>query len=160
MKALVFLVAALFSQLSVADDTQEIGESAAIAIVDTLNAKWADAFNARDAEALTQLFVPDGVRLPNGLPLASGHEQLYQQYQSELESIGDIELNASVLTEEVIVSNRLIIARGVSFTEINQRAAAEPHIAAGKWIAVLEQDEEGEWRYRWSTFNETRAAAK
>ena len=75
---------------------------------------------------------------------------------SELESLGDVELTASFHTEEVIVANRLIIARGVLFSETIRRDAEEPVVAAGKWMAVVEQDSEGEWKYRWTAVNETR----
>lgn len=160
MKHIVVLATLFLLQACTAENTNKINEQSAISNVDSLNAKWIDGFNSRDADALTQLFVRNAVRLPNGSPAASGSEQIRQQYRSELEFLGDIELNASFHTEEVIVSNRLIIARGVLFSETFRRDAEEPLVNAGKWMAVVEQDLEGEWKYRWTMVNETRNSAE
>ena len=89
------------------------------------------------------------------LPTAEGSDQLRQQYERELASLGGIELSASDRTEEVIVSNGLMIATGASVSEINRRDIEGPGVTAGKWVAVLDRDGDSKWRYRWSTFDST-----
>lgn len=160
MKLIVVLATVFVLQACTTENKSKINEQIAISNVDSLNAKWIDTFKSRDADALAKLFVPNGVRLPNGSPAALGSGQIHLQYRSELESLVDIELNPSFHTEEVIVSDRLIIARGVLSSETSRRDAEEPIVAAGKWMAVVEQDPQGEWKYRWTMVNETRNNAE
>lgn len=79
-----------------------------------------------------------------------------EQYQRELDSLNDVDVDASISIDEVIVAGSIILARGESFTQLNRRDAEDSIQGQGKWMAVLEKDEAGNWRYRWSTFNETR----
>jgi uncharacterized protein (TIGR02246 family) len=56
------------------------------AAIDAQNAKWAQAFNSGNAEAVTGLYTPQANVLPAGAPMASGRAAILKLYQGMVKS--------------------------------------------------------------------------
>jgi ketosteroid isomerase-like protein len=134
-------------------DPAPLDQATARTIVERLNARWLEAFEAHDAAALARLFVPTGVRLPHGAPPAAGTAQLQEQYAHDVAQM-PANMRTLLIVDEAILNGNWILARGRSRAVVGAGSTAfEPNDP--KWFAVLERDTNGDWKYRWSGHNES-----
>jgi len=121
------------------------------AAVAELQKQWERAFKNRDAAGLASLYTDDCVRMPNGGPTTIGRPALEVAYRKEFADIWKTKFDASINTDQVVVSGEYAFARGTDTMtqEANGKATSE----TGKWMATYQRQSDGSWKYFWSTYN-------
>jgi uncharacterized protein (TIGR02246 family) len=113
--------------------------------------QWETAFKKRDAVALANLFTEDCVRMPNGAPTTIGRQALEAAYRKEFADIWKTKFDASIKTDEVVVSGEYAFARGTD--TLTQEENGKVVQETGKWMATYRRQPDGSWKYFWSTYN-------
>jgi uncharacterized protein (TIGR02246 family) len=148
---LILLAASSFGCQSPNQASETPNAEAAKATIIALNQQWVVAFKARDATALARLFTADSVRLPDGRASAAGRQAIEAQYREEFAGLWDTEFDASVATEEVVVSGQYAFARGTD--TLTEKKGDRMVQTTGKWMATYRQEPDASWKYLWSTYN-------
>ena len=119
------------------------GTKSSASELDELRQRTVDAYAAGDAERATGLYVDDGVQQPPGRPAAVGREAIRRSYEM---LFGHGGLTLRMEPWQTVVAGREARERGAYHL-----AAGDQTLLAGKYIAVAEQSDDGDWHYVWST---------
>jgi uncharacterized protein (TIGR02246 family) len=134
------------SKQSTTVDTEK-AKSAIIA----LNQQWEKHFEERDAAALANLFTDDCVRMPDGGATSNGKVALEAAYRKEFAEVWKTKFDASIRTDDVVVSGEYAFARGRdSLIRYENDKTVQDF---GKWMAAYRRQPDGSWKYFWSTYN-------
>lgn len=125
-------------------------ENAKAAII-ALNQKWEQLFEERNAADLANLFTDDCVRLPDAGATTNGKVALEAAYRKEFAEVWKTKFDASIRTDDVVVSGDYAFARGRDslIRYENDKTIQE----FGKWMATYRREPDGSWKYLWSTYN-------
>ncbi|MDY7096541.1 MAG: SgcJ/EcaC family oxidoreductase [Pseudomonadota bacterium] len=103
-----------------------------------LQAALAEAFNARDIDAMTVLFVVDGTLVPKPGVLSSGHAEIREALTGFLGVPGTMTID----TVEVVETNNMALSK------TSWRIENEGEVAmAGNGIEVMRKEADGQWRF-------------
>ncbi|HTR51267.1 MAG TPA: SgcJ/EcaC family oxidoreductase [Kofleriaceae bacterium] len=120
------------------------------AIVDA-NARIVAAVKKGDAAAIAAEFAPDATMLPAGMPAVSGHDAI-QKVFAALSTMGITD--ATITTQEVVVSGDLAVEVGVNSITITKDGAA-PITAPGKYLVVWKRQSDGGWKIQRDMTNQS-----
>lgn len=120
--------------------------------LDAINAivgGFVNAYNDADAEALTQLFAEDGIRMPPGASSFAGHSRIKSEFEAEFEQgTGTIVVNL----QETVMGEDLAFTRG-TWAITTQPEGGEATSVVGKWINLVTRQDDGSWKISRNIWN-------
>jgi uncharacterized protein (TIGR02246 family) len=102
----------------------------------------AEAFRQGDAQGISIHFATDGMIIPPGSPVKTGREAIEAYYQEIFDNF-DRELNSYY--EEVLVSGRMAVGRGVAVVTVVSREDGTTTTSTSRYINVLKKQEDNTW---------------
>ena len=117
--------------------------ASASAEIERLREQTIQAYAAGDPERAAGLYLDDGVQQPPGRPSAVGRTAIRESY-ALLFARGGLTLRMEPW--ETVVVEREARERGAYHL-----AAGAHTLLAGKYMTVMAQSADGDWRYVWST---------
>ncbi len=121
------------------------------AAINALGQEWEKHFEARDAAALASLFTDDCVRMPDGGAITNGKVALEAAYRREYANLWKTKFDASLRTDEVVISGDYAFARGRE--SLIRYESDKTFQEFGKWMATYRRQPDGSWKYLWITNN-------
>lgn len=113
---------------------------------------WTRAYEAGDADAMVDLYVPDAVRMPYDAPAVEGREAIVEAYRASFATrrlVPDIEL----VPVDVEVLGDAAIERGRYHEVLASADGAVRYVEDGKYVSVARRGIDGRWRFSISVFN-------
>lgn len=118
----------------------------------SLRDRWISAYEAGDAEAMSNLYAERAVRMPYDAPSAKGRGAIVAEYRKQFGS-RSLYPTIRLLPDDVMIENRTAIERG-RYDEILTSGDGLTRIRErGKYVSIAERGSDGRWRYVISIFN-------
>ena len=115
-----------------------------------LHGTFVEAVNAGDVETLAGLYTGDAIRMPPNGRMFQG-EALIRSDFADLLDPNDAEL--SIIVEETRLSGDFALARGTWALELTPKAGGETTGDIGKWLNLLERQNDGSWKISRNIWN-------
>jgi uncharacterized protein (TIGR02246 family) len=107
--------------------------------------KWEKATMAADVDGIMSLFTDTIIYMPPNVPALTG-EQSVRDFSQEAHAKNSID-EAEFTSMEVKVIGDWAFDRGTYSEKITPKAGGESMQALGKYIAILEKQADGSWKY-------------
>lgn len=121
------------------------GEQSAVdanSVVETANANWNAAFNAKDIEALTGIYADEATLSAGDGKILAGHDQIAGLFQSFF----DNGLHNHQITTVASYASEGQISQLANWSADVENEAGETITYQGVLMTVLQQDADGEWQ--------------
>ena len=130
-----------------------------IAAIRALTKEWVRLYNAEDFDRLMPMFYADDpVLMAPGAAARRGKEAILRSYREDSQS--NIEHVDQSIVEDVRVSDRLAVARGVDTGTTTLRSGGKPVSYDLKWVMVFERQPDGAWKCLYEIWNDNPRAGR
>ena len=124
-----------------------------VVIANRLAEQWVDAYNRKDAASLDRLYSSDAMLLPMGHPQPVMGEPDVRHYFDE--HLKRLPLSTYKITrrELLVVGPKAMVTGGTWSAEAPSQAGGAAEERTGTYLAVIAQQDDGEWKLIASTWN-------
>ena len=113
--------------------------------IDTVNARYTDAFKRGDAASLVATYSDDAVLMPANMPAWEGRAAINQGIAGFLSQFSIVD--ARLTTKDVIVTADYAIERGTYTWTLHPKTGTGPDIVDnGKYLTVWQRQDDGSWK--------------
>lgn len=114
-----------------------------------LAGQFAQAYNQKDAAALTAFFTADAQRLPPDQPMHQGSQAIQENFQKFFDAY---DAQISIEPVDSAVSGDWAYGQG-TYKITLQQEEGEPIEEIGKWINILHKESDGSWKISRNIWN-------
>ncbi|MFX0182295.1 MAG: YybH family protein [Candidatus Hodarchaeota archaeon] len=111
---------------------------------------YASTLGAGDMDGWISLWIDDGIQMPPDVPRNIGKEKIREYNQKTLDQF---QFKISINNEEVRETNDWGFARGLYSFELIPKGEGETIKGSGKFLTVLEKQDDGSWKIARDIFN-------
>ena len=130
-------------------DTSEENLAAIRAII----SDFMSTYNAADVDAFSGLFTEDAIRMPPNAPAIVGRQRIRENMITTFATFdGEVTVNQ----EEVRFSGDFAITRGTWALTLTPKSGGEAQSDVGKWLTMIERQEDGSWKIARNIWNSDR----
>ena len=154
----IFVIFALLITFSTASFAQKAvskpvaNPNTARAAIDALRAKFAQAYNIQNADAVAEFYTDDATYIGTGGDVVAGKEQIRLGLKDELPYFRNFALSALEFGSD----NNLAYERG-TFSARLEIPDKEPQTLNGKYVIVYRRGKDGQWKIQMQMTSRDRA---
>jgi uncharacterized protein (TIGR02246 family) len=112
--------------------------------------QYASTLGAGDIDSWISLWIDDGIQMPPDVPSNIGKEKIREYNRKTLDLF---QFKMTVNTEEVRETSDWGFARGTYTFELTPKGEGEIIKGSGKFLTVLEKQDDGSWKIARDIFN-------
>jgi uncharacterized protein (TIGR02246 family) len=116
--------------------------------------EWEAAGRASDTNRLLSLFGEGAIWMPPNMTAIAGKEAIRGWFQQFFDQLAVDEY--AITADEVVVSGNWAFLRGTYDQTMSPKAGGDPMHEIGKYIAILEKQSDGTWKWKrviWNSNN-------
>ncbi len=130
-------------------DTSEENLAAIRAII----SDFMSSYNEADVDTFSALFTEDAIRMPPNAPVIVGRQRIRENMITTFATFdGEVTVNQ----EEARFSGDFAITRGTWAVTLTPKAGGEAQSDVGKWLTMIERQEDGSWKIARNIWNSDR----
>jgi uncharacterized protein (TIGR02246 family) len=131
--------------------TPEVDVTKVVEAARQLNEDWDAAFNARDLDALVELYLDDAVRMQPDEPAWMGREEIREGFQQTWAQFSSVEVTNQ--DDEVVVSGEYVIMRGSGRATLVLEEGGESIESTAKFVSFRQIQPDGSQKVVWDIWN-------
>jgi uncharacterized protein (TIGR02246 family) len=112
-----------------------------VAAIENLIGSFRDAMLAGDWAGASELYIPDGMRMPPNAPLIEGPDAIRAAFEAEAATYTAF---TNTVTE-IVGRGDVAYARGTYALMFTVAGTAEPISDSGKYVAIFREQADGSW---------------
>ena len=120
-----------------------VDDPASIAAIGDARKAFMAAYEAGDAAAISQLYMPNAVSEPNFQPTLKGRDAIAASLK---DMFAQVSVNATLDAEETRTLGNVGLDRGHYTVTVTPKAGAPPTTSQGRYLVVYVKDADGKWR--------------
>ena len=120
-----------------------VDDPASIAAIGEARKAFMAAYEAGDAAAIGQLYMPNAVSEPNFQPTLEGRDAIAASVKNMFEQVS---VKATLDAEETRTLGNVGLDRGHYTVTVTPKAGAPPTTSEGRYLVVYVKDTDGKWR--------------
>ena len=125
-----------------------------VAAIEAASRTWVETYNRNDWEALSELFTPDAVMMPPGVPAVQGRSAI-----AAWEATNEAGFRIAFAIDEIDGSGDTGFVRGRSCVFIPTASGAY-EVDVGKFLEIRKRQADGNWLIHADVFNSDTAAGE
>ncbi|MDX1640751.1 MAG: DUF4440 domain-containing protein [Balneolaceae bacterium] len=145
MRVIILIVLTSLSAACTQPENKESGYEEDVAFIDELREKELEAVRAGNVDSLMAIRTDDFVAMLPGMPAVEGKEAVRETLVAMFGQMEEFEHNTR--SEEIVVSGDLAIQRGTYTDKVTLKSSGETMTYEGKFLWILERQDDGSWKY-------------